>query len=115
MQNILLIIGVIIIAGLAYTIVLLNKSLKTKTETKQDDTGLKLIMQRLGELSQNQSHLTEKVGETLRDSSHKLHESLKFQASESLRAIRDVTERLTKLDETNKQVVSFADQLKSLQ
>ncbi|OHA59267.1 MAG: hypothetical protein A2370_01815, partial [Candidatus Vogelbacteria bacterium RIFOXYB1_FULL_42_16] len=29
--------------------------------------------------------------------------------------IRDVTERLTKLDETNRQVVGFADQLQSLQ
>ena len=29
--------------------------------------------------------------------------------------VREVTERLTKLDETNRQVVSFADQLKRLQ
>ena len=29
--------------------------------------------------------------------------------------VRDVTERLTRLDETNKQVISFADQLQSLQ
>ena len=33
----------------------------------------------------------------------------------SFKLIRDVTERLTKLDETNKQVVGFADQLQSLQ
>jgi len=33
----------------------------------------------------------------------------------SYKLIKDVTERLTKLDETNKQVVGFADQLQSLQ
>jgi len=44
-----------------------------------------------------------------------MHASLKHQSTESINIIRDVTERLTKLDETNKQVVSFADQLKSLQ
>ena len=37
------------------------------------------------------------------------------QFGQSARIIRDVTERLTKLDETNKQVVNFADQLKNLQ
>jgi len=37
------------------------------------------------------------------------------QFGESAKIIKDVTERLAKLDETNRQVVSFADQLKSLQ
>ena len=36
-------------------------------------------------------------------------------AEKSPKIIGDVTERLTKLDETNRQVVGFADQLKSLQ
>ena len=40
---------------------------------------------------------------------------LKSQFSESAKIIRNVTERLTKLDETNRQVVNFADQLKNLQ
>ena len=48
--------------------------------------------------------------------SHKqVNESLKFHSSESNKIIRDVTERLTRLDETNKQVISFADQLQSLE
>ncbi|MBI2984771.1 MAG: DNA recombination protein RmuC [Candidatus Kerfeldbacteria bacterium] len=34
---------------------------------------------------------------------------------ETTKIVRDVTERLTKLDETNRQVVNFADQLKRLQ
>ncbi len=37
------------------------------------------------------------------------------QFGQSSRIIRDVTERLTRLDETNKQVIGFADQLKNLQ
>jgi DNA recombination protein RmuC len=40
---------------------------------------------------------------------------MRVQFSESAKLIRDVTQGLTKLDETNKQVVSFADQLQSLQ
>jgi DNA recombination protein RmuC len=40
---------------------------------------------------------------------------MRSQFSESAKLIRDVTQGLTKLDETNKQVISFADQLQSLQ
>jgi len=37
------------------------------------------------------------------------------QYSESVKVIQDITERLTRLDETNKQVIGFADQLQNLQ
>ena len=49
---------------------------------------------------------------------HKLSESTKAiqnQFGQSAKIIQDVTEKLTRLDETNKQVVSFADQLRNLQ
>src|SRR3989337_2234087 len=40
---------------------------------------------------------------------------VQHQFTESEKIIRNVTEKLTKLDETNKQVVNFADQLQNLQ
>ena len=40
---------------------------------------------------------------------------MRFQSSETSRIIADITEKITRLDETNKQVVSFADQLQNLQ
>jgi DNA recombination protein RmuC len=49
---------------------------------------------------------------------NKLTESAKAvqtQFSQSAKIIRDVTEKLTKLDDTNKQVISFAEQLQSLE
>jgi DNA recombination protein RmuC len=48
-------------------------------------------------------------------SAKEMQDSIRHQTGESFRLIKDVTERLTKLDETNRQVVSFADQLQSLQ
>ncbi len=62
--------------------------------------------------------LQNQVNEMSRVLDTKLTESvrhLQFQSSESAKIIRDVTERLVKLDETNKQVVNFADQLQNLQ
>ncbi|MCC7160622.1 DNA recombination protein RmuC [Candidatus Nomurabacteria bacterium] len=81
---------------------------KKKENNTQNDTGLSLILTQLNELSRT---VDSKLGE-----SHKqVRESLQFHSSESNKIIRDVTERLTRLDETNKQVISFADQLQSLE
>ncbi len=71
---------------------------------RKPDEGLSLL--------QNQIHEMQRMLETRFDGSTKMMQS---SAHESNRIIRDVTERLTKLDETNRQVVNFADQLQSLQ
>jgi DNA recombination protein RmuC len=104
MQNILgIIIGLIIGGIFAYFV-----WSRRKNESGKNDTGLNLILQQINELSRT---VDNKIGE-----GHKqVNESLKFHSSESNKIIRDVTERLTRLDETNKQVISFADQLQSLE
>lgn len=70
--------------------------------------GLSLIQQQMAELTRT---LDARVAE----SSKQVHETVRSQLSESSKLIKDVTEGLTKLDETNRQVVSFADQLQHLQ
>ena len=103
MLNILsIIIGLLIGIGIAYFLFNKNKS------GKKDDTGLNLILTQINELSRTVDH---KLGE----SQKQVNETLRYHATESNRIIRDVTESLTKLDETNKQVISFADQLQSLE
>jgi len=98
--------GFIIIAAVAGGVIAYFLLGKKREEKK--DMGLDLILQQLNELSRT---VDTKLGE-----SHKqVNESLKFHSSESNKIIRDVTERLTRLDETNKQVISFADQLQSLE
>ncbi|HNW71707.1 MAG TPA: DNA recombination protein RmuC [Candidatus Paceibacterota bacterium] len=81
---------------------------KKKNKDATSDTGLQLILQQINELSRT---VDSKIGE-----SHKqMTESLRFHSTESNKIIQDVTEKLTRLDETNKQVISFADQLQNLQ
>lgn len=75
---------------------------------QMDDTGLKLILQQINELNRT---VDAKIGENARHMS----ESVRTQLGESASLIREVTKGLTKLDETNRQVVSFADQLQNLQ
>ena len=112
MENILWIIIGVLVGGIVAYFLFGKKSLsesQSEAEKKaQNDTGLQLILTQLNELSRT---VDGKLGE-----SHKqMNESLKFHSSESNKIIRDVTEKLTRLDETNKQVISFADQLQSLQ
>ncbi|MAZ40992.1 DNA recombination protein RmuC [bacterium] len=67
-----------------------------------------LLLQQLNELSRT---LDTKLGE----SDKKIQEATHRQFTESKNMIRDITEELTSIKETNKQVVSFADQLQKLQ
>lgn len=67
-----------------------------------------LLQNQISELSRTFDY---KVGEANKET----QEAMRHQFRESATIIRDVTEKLTKLDETNRQVVSFADQLQSLQ
>jgi len=99
---------IIIIAILVGAIVAYFLFGKKGEKKEQNDTGLQLILQQLNELSRT---VDNKIGE----SNKQVNESLRFHSSESNKIIRDVTEKLTKLDETNKQVISFADQLQNLQ
>ena len=70
--------------------------------------GFTLIQNQINELTRV---IDQKVGEATKETS----EAIRHQFSEPAKIIRDVTEGLTKLDETNRQVISFADQLQSLQ
>jgi len=63
-----------------------------------------LMMQQLNNINQV---LDSKLSES--------NKAMQTQFGQSVKIIQNVTEKLTRLDETNKQVVSFADQLKSLQ
>lgn len=73
-----------------------------------ENQSLSLIQNQIQELART---LDTRIGET----SKQVHETVKTQLSESSRLVKEVTESLTKLDETNRQVVSFADQLQNLQ
>lgn len=80
---------------------------RKSNEDKPQDSFL-LLQQQLQELTRT---MDERIGEGNRA----IQESVRTQLSESTKIVREVTEGLTKLGETNKQVVSFAEQLRQLQ
>lgn len=95
-----------IILGIIIAFLLLKKN--EKPEEKKDDTGLQLLLSQMNEL-------TRTIDNKLSESQKEMTQSMRYQSSETSRIISDITEKITRLDETNKQVVGFTDQLQSLQ
>src|SRR3989338_2055165 len=100
-EIIIIIILIIILVGLFIWIIVGRGN-------KKNNSGLDLLLQQMNELART---IDNKLGE----SSKQRTESMRHQSTESIKMVRDITERLTRLDETNKQVISFTDQLQSLQ
>jgi len=88
---------ILVILGLGVVIFLLLK----KNQNKEEGS---LVIQQLNHMNQI---LDNKLSESAR--------TIQTQFSQSAEIISNVTEKLTRLDETNKQVMNFADQLKNLQ
>jgi len=104
-QNIFLL---IILAVLGIGFYFIWSAVKKRDEKPGPDQSMLLLQNTVNELRRT---LDQKLGE----SAHLMQTQLQTQFGESAKIIRDVTERLVRLDETNKQVVNFADQLKNLQ
>ena len=122
MSNVLLIVVALIIVAVNACVLFFVLRRKSVETPKQDDTGLKLILEQVNELNRT---LDKKMGETNRA----VTESIRDQRNQSqvlvgesqklvdqfLREIKSVTEKVTRVEETGRQMVSFADQLQSLQ
>jgi DNA recombination protein RmuC len=103
-----LIVTGIVVLGL----ILVVKEIK---RTQKPETDNQLIQQNLNHLSDNISKLQEQLRVQIDTKLDKNQESMTRQLNASAKLVQDVTERLTKLDDTNKRVVDVAEELKQLQ
>lgn len=104
-----------VILGFGVVIFVLNQKLsglKNDQATSLLKTDLDSLNKGVGELKES---LHENLNKKLQESQTQMSASMQKQFAQSARIIADVTQRLTKLDETNKRVVDVADELKSLQ
>lgn len=101
----------VVIGGFGIVIYILNQRLQ---DLKQG-SAVELMKADVTELSRSISQLQESVGNKLERNNQTMQMSMQKQLSESARLVSDVTQRLTKLDETNRRVVDVADELKTLQ
>lgn len=97
-----------VILGLLLAIVLLLKK-------PQPETAAQLLKADLTELNHTVAQLQQNLGDKLERSNTAVQTSVQRQLGESAKIVADVTQRLAKLDETNRRVVDVADELKTLQ
>lgn len=115
------IIGLAIVGALIYLISELQK-----LKQPQDDQSQKLMLDVMEKLRLSVQDGDDKTRKALQDQLDKMTrqlaehqkgslDTLQKQFGQSAKIIEEVTSKLTKLDETNKQVVGFAEQMKSLE
>ncbi len=98
---------IIILCALIFLILFLV-FLINKKPGNNNDSATQLLLSQINELSRT---IDAKLGESQKE----MTQTMRYQSSETSRIVADITEKITRLDETNKQVVSFADQLQNLQ
>lgn len=110
MEIILLVvlIAVIVLAAVVIVAVL-------RTQRTGGDTATTFLKNDVTELSRTINQLQTALGDRLDKNSSSMQLSMQKQLSESAKLVSDVTQRLAKLDETNRRVVDVADELKTLQ
>jgi DNA recombination protein RmuC len=102
--NDFIIIAVIVIAGFAAVIYFLNQKLTSLKNEKPDEKALLLIQQQLNDVSKQ-------LNSGILESSKIMQKQ--FESSTNI--IKGVTEKLSNLENTNKQVMGIADQLQGLE
>ena len=103
------------LTGALILLFLLYKKLLESQKPKEGEQNLFIMLQnQIQDLTRTVDQKMTDTHKALNTTQENLHKTIQTQFSQSARIISDVTERLTKLDETNRQVVSFTDQMKNL-
>jgi len=100
----LIVLLIVLIGAMAGLFLFFNRKFSELTRGRKDDQSFLMLQERIKELNQTMDN---KLAESTRQ--------IQMQFGQSAKIIQSVTEKLTKLDETNRQVVNFADQLQRLQ
>ncbi len=117
MEWLIIVLVVALLLGNGFLVYLL---LRKRTEKPAEaDQSILLLQQGMQELARTMNERladsTRTLDARLGESSRTIQRTVESQLSESSKIVREVTEGLTRLGETNRQVIGFAEQLKQLQ
>jgi DNA recombination protein RmuC len=110
-QIILFIVLIVVIIGFVVVVFILNQRMR---ELKNAN-AVELVKSDVTELTRTITLLQQSVGDRLERNNVTMQTSMQKQLGQSAQLVADVTQRLAKLDETNRRVVDVADELKTLQ
>lgn len=105
--GVLLVLVVVVMGGTLY-------GLSRRLSELKNQSSVDMLKTDLVELSRTINQLSNSVSDKLERNQLSVQSSVQKQLSESSKLVADVTQRLTKLDETNRRVVDVATELKTL-
>ncbi len=111
---ILVLVGAMAVFAVVFWI-LIKKALAPKDENKNGDRATLMMQEQLKDIKEALHKTNLDIRNTLDNRIGESTKAMQSQIGHSAKIISEVTEKLTKLDETNKQVIGFAGQLQSLQ
>jgi DNA recombination protein RmuC len=111
MDTLVVIILVIVVVGLAVGLFVIAQRLRDL----KSNGSVELIKADVTELNRTITNLQTVLGDKLERNATNMQTSMQQQLGQSMKLVNDVSQRLTKLDETNRRVVDVADELKTLQ
>lgn len=111
MEIVLIVLLIVILVVLGATLYVVVQKLN---ELKHA-SAVELVKADVTELTRSIASLQNTMGDKLERNSLAMQNGMSKQLGESAKLIAEVTQRLTKLDDTNKRVVDVADELKTLQ
>jgi len=115
MDTTFIIILIVLVAGFgAVMFVLLNK-MKDMHKPREDGQTLQMLQNQLHELTRTMDTKLSESTKLMQDQFGQSSRVIQGITGQSHQILKEVTERLTKLDETNKQVAGVGDQIRSLE
>lgn len=106
---------IVSIAVLILFVIILSIFSVQKLRVPTQNNGIELIKADVTELTRSITELQHSMADSLERNATNMQTSMQKQLTESMKLVGDVSNRLTKLDETNRRVVDVADELKTLQ
>lgn len=95
---------ILLLVAVLAVIIFLAYTLRNKSEVSRDDQSLLMLQNQINELTK-----------TLHDRLDHSHTSMQHQFASTTKIVSDVTEKLTAIEQTNRQVLGFSEQLQSLE
>src|SRR4051812_6998743 len=114
MEQVLLVILLIVVLGMGAALFAISQRLRDM-KPQDNSSGVEMIKSDVTELNRTIAALQTTLGDKLERNATNMQSSMQRQLTESGKLVSDVTQRLAKLDETNRRVVDVADELKTLQ
>lgn len=111
METILLVVLILLVVALGVALLFVVM----KLQSGKSEGGMELLKTDVTELNRTMTQLQTVLGDKLERNATNMQTSMQKQLTESAKLVSDVSQRLSKLDETNRRVVDVADELKTLQ